>query len=347
MESRFHTNTGPYSAAEIAQAIGAELWLNGKQVTDTELANIADFMDVASLDSAGKGDLAFLDNPKYIPQFEVSSAGGCIVHAKHTSRAPSHMLLLVCKEPYAAYAKAAALFYPPIAFEPEISLKAHIDEHAIIGGSVRIEPGAVIEAGATIGAYSHIGANAHIAKQVIIGEYCSVGANSTISHAMIGNHVTIHRGVHIGQDGFGWAPSKQGVIKVPQLGQVVIGNHVDIGSGTCIDRGAGPDTVIGDHTKIDNLVQIGHNVQIGQYCFLAGQTGIAGSAKIGNGVMMGGHSGMAGHITMGDNAKLAGYSATMVDIPAGETYVGAPARPGREFFKIQAILNRMLKGTKA
>ena len=341
MDSTFHTNTGPYDAATIAEAVGAELWLGGEAAPSS--AGGQSFADVASLETAGDGELAFLDNVKYVQQFEASQASGCIVHPKHTARAPDGMLLLVCDEPYVAYAKAAAMFYPSKPLQPGISPHAHISESATIGKDVRIDAGAIIEQSATIGAHCHIGPNVYVAEHVQIGEHSSIGANSTISHAVIGNHVVIHRGVHIGQDGFGWAPGKAGVVKVPQLGRVLIHDHVDIGSGSCIDRGAGPDTVIGAHTKIDNLVQIGHNVQIGQYCFLAGQTGIAGSAKIGNGVMMGGSSGSAGHITIGDNAKLAGYSATMVDIPAGETYVGAPARPGREFFKIQALLKKMLR----
>lgn len=341
MDQRFHTNTGPYPAQVIAEAIGAALWLDGVEVAATEAH--AAFNDVASLDSAGPGDLAFLDNPKYISSFESSAAAGCIVAPKHISRAPRGMLLLVCDEPYVAYATIAAIFYPQPAITPGISEHAHIDPAAIIGEDVRVDAGAVIEAGATIGAHSHIAPNVHISNNVQIGEHCRIGANSTVSHALLGHHVTLHRGVHIGQDGFGWAPGKRGVVKVPQLGRVILGDHVDIGSGSCVDRGAGPDTIIGAHTKIDNLVQVGHNVEIGQYCFLAGMTGIAGSAHIGNQVMLGGHSGVAGHLTIGDNAKLAGYSATMVDIPPGETYAGIPARPGREFFKIQGLLNRMLK----
>ena len=315
MDSRFHTNAGPFDAATIASAIGAELWLDGKEASD---ASAQSFGDVASLSTAGAGDLAFLDNVKYIPQFETSKAAGCIVAKKYVDRAPKDMLLFVCEEPYVAYATIAGKFYPAAPVEAGISEHAHINADATIGEGVRIDAGAVVEAGVEISAHCHIGPNVHIDSNVIIGEHCRIGANSTVSHALLGKHVVLHRGVHIGQDGFGWAPGKAGVVKVPQLGRVIIGDHVDIGSGSCVDRGAGPDTVIGAHTKIDNLVQIGHNVEIGQYCFLAGMTGVAGSAKIGNGVMMGGHSGMAGHISIGDKAKLAGYSATMVDIPAGE-----------------------------
>lgn len=306
------------------------------------------FKDVASLDQAKKDDLAFLDNPKYIAQFEQSKAGACIVHPKHVQRAPQDMLLFVTEQPYSAYATIATQFYPNPdgVIEKNISPHAHIASDAEISSHCWISSGVVIESGAHIGSHCMIGANVWIGKNVRIGDHTHIGANSTISHAMIGKHVVIHRGVHIGQDGFGFAPGPQGIVKVPQLGRVIIEDHVDIGSGTCIDRGAGPDTVIGAHTKIDNLVQIGHNVHIGSYCFLAGQVGIAGSAKIGNGVMMGGHAGTAGHVTIGDNAKLAGFSGNMVDIPAGATYVGAPARPQREFFKIQAMLNKMLKGKK-
>lgn len=338
-DPRFFHNTGPYSATQIADLVGARLVVAGKKITES--ASHVEFHDVAPLQTATKRDISFIDNVKYLYHFSQSHAGGCLVHEKHAVKAPEGMLLFVCDEPYVAYAKVAALFFPEQTFTPEISKAAHISKNAVIGEGVNIQPGAVIETGAQIGNHTQIGAGAVIDENVVIGEHCRIGANSTVSHALIGNHVVIHRGVHIGQDGFGFAPGRQGIVKVPQLGRVIIEDHVEIGSGTTIDRGAAPDTKIGAHTKIDNLVQIGHNVQLGAYCFLAGQVGISGSATVEDGVMLGGQAGIAGHLHIGKGAKIAAKSGVMTDVPAGATFTGAPAMPHREFFKQVATLKKM------
>ena len=153
----------------------------------------------------------------------------------------------------------------------------------------------------------------------------------------------LHRGVHIGQDGFGFAPGRGGVTKVPQLGRVVIGDDVEIGSGSCVDRGAGPDTVIGAGSKIDNLVQIGHNVQVGRFVFIAAQTGIAGSSQVGDGSMLGGQVGIAGHLHIGAGAKLAAQSGVMTDIPAGSSYGGSPALPIKDWHRQTVAVAAMTK----
>jgi UDP-3-O-[3-hydroxymyristoyl] glucosamine N-acyltransferase len=338
-DTRFFHNTGPYTAQVIAELVGARVLIAGGAHSN----NIAaiDFFDVAPLQTASSREISFLDNTKYIDHFGASKAGGCLVHEKHVAKAPNGMVLFICEEPYVAYAKVATLFFPMEFEPPHISPMAHISPDAIIGEGVCIKAGAVIEAGAKIGNHTHIGANTCIGRNVEIGEYSSIGANSTVSHALIGSRVIIHRGVHIGQDGFGFAPSKTGIVKVPQLGRVVIEDHVEIGSGTTIDRGSSPDTKIGAHTKIDNLVQIGHNVQIGKFCFFAGQSGVSGSTIIEDGVMVGGQSGFAGHLYVGRGAKIAAKSGVMTDVPAGATYTGAPAIPHREFFKQVATLKKL------
>lgn len=338
-DARFFHNTGPYSAQAIAELAGARVIIAGG--ASTGHTNNVEFYDVAPLQAATSRDISFIDNVKYLEPFSISKAGGCLVHEKHISRAPQGMVLFVCEEPYVAYAKVATLFFPPAGFTPHVSAHAHISPEAVMGEGVGIGAGAVIEAGAKIGNHTQIGPNAYIGENVQIGEYCRIGANSTITHSLIGNHVIIHRGAHIGQDGFGFAPGKNGVVKVPQLGRVIIEDHVDIGSGTCIDRGAGPDTKIGAHTKIDNLVQIGHNVQIGKFCFLAGQVGISGSTVVEDAVMLGGQAGLAGHLNIGRGAKLAAKAGVMSDVPAGETHIGSPAMPHREFFKQVATLKKL------
>lgn len=317
-DSRFFQCAGPFTLDKIAELTGAKLRppKNGKAVKSVA--------DVAPLESATPGHISFLDNVKYLDAFAESKAAACFVREKYADRAPSDMTLLITDDPYYAYALTAQQFYPQDDTDG-------ISKHAHVAKSARLGKGTQIDAGAVIG------------DNVVIGEHCHIGANVTISHAIIGNHVTVKPGAHIGQSGFGWAIGKKGFTKVPQLGRVMIGNHVEIGAGTCIDRGAGPDTVIGDHTKIDNLVQIGHNVQVGQHVVIVSQVGISGSTKIGNGVMLGGQVGIAGHITIGDGAKLAAKSGVFSDVPAGVTYGGFPAIPTREWHKQTVTLTKMSK----
>jgi len=328
-DSRFFTKSASISISDIAALTGAEIVSVSGQAPD--LARI--FADVAPLDKAEKQDISFLDNTKYLGMFEASKAGACFVRRKFAERAPKHMLLLVTDEPYFAYALTARRFYPDPSFTPAISPQASVSPSARIGKDCRIDSGAIIGEHVVIGDRCWIGAHTVISDGVSIGNDCRIGALCTISHAVIDNRVVMHRGIHIGQDGFGFAPGKKGIVKVPQLGRVVIGDDVEIGSGTCIDRGAGPDTLIGANSKIDNLVQIGHNVQLGKYVIIAAQCGIAGSTIIGDGAMLGGQVGISGHVQIGASAKLAAQAGIMTDIPPGSTYGGSPAVPIKEWHR--------------
>lgn len=283
--------------------------------------------DVAALEAAGPGEVSFLDNIKYIEAFSRSRAGACFVRPQYAARAPQGMALLITEEPYTAFALASQRFYPAPA-PTGISPAAHVSPSATLGKNCSIGPGAVIGDG------------------VVIGDDCRIGANCVIGHAIIGDRAVIHPGAHIGQDGFGFAPGPSGILKVPQLGRVVIGNDVEIGAGTCIDRGAGPDTTIGDFTKIDNLVQIGHNVQIGKYVLIAAQCGISGSTQIGDGAMLGGQTGLAGHIRIGKGAKIAAQAGIMADVPDGATYGGFPAMPIRDWHRQTVTLARLAQPKK-
>lgn len=317
-DSRFFHNAGSLTLKSIAAFTGAQI------VANTEEKRV--FSDVAPLGEASADDVSFLDNVKYIDAFGKSAAGACFVRKKYALHAPKSMALLITEEPYSAYAITAQRFYPPKQ-GTGISPAAHISATATIGKNCTIAPGVWIDDG------------------VIIGDDCHIGANSTISHSIIGNRVVIHRGVHIGQDGFGFAPGRGGILKVPQLGRVIIGSDVEIGSGTCIDRGAGPDTAIGDFSKIDNLVQIGHNVQIGKYVLIAAGCGISGSTVVDDGAMLGGQVGLAGHITIGKRAKIAAQAGVMNNVPDGATYGGSPAVPivnwHRQSVTLAKLSNRM------
>jgi UDP-3-O-[3-hydroxymyristoyl] glucosamine N-acyltransferase len=301
------------------------------------------FTDVAPLETAGADDLTFLDNRKYLEAFARSRAGAAIVEKRAVERAPAGMALLIAAEPYKAFARAAQAFYPeePVALRHAASVA--IDPSAEIGADCDIGPFVVIAAGVRIGPRCRIGANTVIDAGVELGADCRIGANVTLSHCLIGERVVLHPGVRIGQPGFGFAPDPQGPVKIPQLGRVVIGDDVDIGANTTIDRGSGHDTIVGAGTMIDNLVQIGHNVVLGRGCILAGQVGIAGSTKLGDFVMAGGQAGLAGHLTIGRGARIGAKAGLMRDVAPGETVGGNPAVPIALFMRQTAILQRLAR----
>ena len=331
----FFSKSAPRSIDDLAEKSGTTLMRRG--------STIEQITDVASLEAADAHAVSFFDNPKYIEQVKRSKAAACFVHPKHVDIAPNHMALLVSDDPYRAYAAAAQYFYPSAAAETALSEHAHIDPTAHIGASVRIDAGATIGAHVQLGDRCHVGAGAILKDHVRIGEDTTIDAGSILSHAHIGDRVTIHRNVNIGQDGFGFALSAHGHRKVPQLGRVIVEDDVEIGAGTCIDRGSGPDTVIGQGTKIDNLVQIGHNVHIGRGCVLVAQVGIAGSTQIGDGVILGGQVGIGGHLTVGAGARIAGGSGVVADVPAGTTYGGYPAVPVTQWHRQSITLHKLVK----
>jgi UDP-3-O-[3-hydroxymyristoyl] glucosamine N-acyltransferase len=308
--------------------------------------------DVAPLDSAGPGDLTFLDNPKYVGQFETTRAGAAFVLARYADRAPKSCAALVTPQPYRAMAMFMARLYPAAArprssFGLEgVSERAHVHSQARLEPGVTVDPGAVIGPGARIGAGAVIGANAVIGPNVCIGRDSSIGATATVFSALIGDRVIIHPGAHIGQDGFGFALGPQGHMKVPQIGRVIIQDDVEIGAGSTVDRGANRDTIIGEGTKIDNLVQIGHNVVIGRHCVLVAQSGVSGSCVLEDFAALGGRAGLAGHLHVGLGAQIAAGAGVMRDVPAGERWVGAPAKPSREFFREVLAVEKLAKGAR-
>lgn len=319
-------------------------------ISGATLADGADpeqkLQNVAPLDVATSSDLSFLDNIKYKSQFLETKAGACFVQPDLVEDAPKGVAILVTPTPYKAYALAAQAFYPQNDFDAAISEQAHIDPDASIGENCRIEAGAVISKNAELGDNCWIEAGAVIGENVQVGSNCRIGSNATVSHAVIDDHVRLYPGVRVGQDGFGFAIDPSGYVKVPQLGRVVIESHVEIGANTTIDRGAGPDTVIGQGTWIDNLVQIGHNVKIGKGCVIVSQVGISGSTVVNDYVVMGGQVGIAGHLNIGTGARIAAQSGIMKDIPPGQEMMGYPAVPIKEFMRQTATLKRLIKKGK-
>ena len=334
-DGRFHHRVGPFHLGEIVERTGARL----PGGTDPDLL----IVDVAPLQSAGPDELSFFDNIRYVEALAATRAGACILSEDHAKRAPPGTALLISGQAYRAYAIAAQLFYPKAVPKAGIAPSAIIDPSAKLGGGCCVEPGAVIGAGVEIGPHCLIGPNVVIGAGVVIGTECRVGASASLSHCLIGDRVTIYPGVRIGQDGFGFAPDPHGHVKVPQLGRVVIHDDVEIGANTTIDRGSGPDTVIGAGAFIDNLVQIGHNVEIGRGCVVVAQVGISGSSKLGDFAVLGGQVGLAGHITIGSGAKLAAQSGVMRDVPPGATMGGYPAVPIRDWHRQTAALAKLVK----
>jgi len=338
-DTRFFQFAGPVTTEVLAR------------MTDSVLANpeSADRQidGVAPLDIAGPGDLSFLDNRKYLQAFVGSRAGVCFVRSEYVARAPDGMACLVADDPYRAYAVAAARLYPELLPQPGCHATAVVDPAARVADGCQVDAGAVIGVGAEIGARSWIGANTVIGPAVMCGEDVRIGANCTLSHCLIGSRVSILPGGRIGQRGFGFAMGPQGHQRVPQLGRVVIEEDVEVGANVTIDRGAGPDTVIGAGSVIDNLVQIGHNVRLGRGCVIVAQSGISGSTDLGNFVVLAGQAGLAGHLTVGDGAQIGAKAGVMRDIPAGERVLGSPAVPARQFFRQISALERLATGRSA
>ena len=332
-DPRFFEVAGPFTLKELATLIGAELSVGA----DAD----AIFEDVAPLSAAGPKDVSFLDNKKYVEEYRTSLAGACIVEAGLADRAPEGMQLLFSNTPYNAYALAAQTLYPEPAFEPGVSAMASIDTTARVPSDCLVEAGVVIGPGVKIGPRCRIGANTVIEKEVVVGENTSIGSGVHLSHCLIGARVLLHPGVCIGQRGFGFAMAASGHIKVPQLGRVVIEDDVEIGANSTIDRGSGPDTVIGAGSMIDNLVQIGHNVCLGRGCVIVAQAGVAGSTRLEEFAVVAAQSGVSGHLVIGKGAQIGGKSGVMRDVAPGEKVAGIPAVPVKEHFRQVATVKRL------
>ena len=340
-DQRFFRLCGPFSLAELASLADARL-----QGGDPA----APIVDVATLDLAADGHVTFLDNPKYVGQAKMTKASACVIRDDLAGDLPDGVAALVTDEPYRGYARIAAAFYPDAA-EPNptqpalagIAVGAVIDPEAEIGDDCQIASGAVIEVGARIGARCRIGANTTIGRGVVLGTDCVIGSGVTLTHCLIGNRAVIHAGARIGQDGFGFAMGPMGHVKVPQIGRVIIEDDVEVGANSTVDRGSGPDTVIGRGCKIDNLVMIAHNVKLGPGCVVVAQSGISGSTEIGAGTVIAAQVGIAGHLKIGDGVRFAARSGVMRDVDDGQTMGGTPAMPIKQFWRQVAAVNRLIK----
>ncbi len=338
-EPFFFERTNTLTIGQIAELTGAEP-LAGAPVDRL-------IRDVATLERAGPSDLAFLDNPNYAHALADARAGACLIAPRFEGRAPAGLALLRSREPYGAFVKVARALFPA-ALRPSslfasdgVSPSAFVHPSARIESGASIDPAAVVGPGAEIGGGTVIGPTAVIGPNVRIGRDCAIGAGVSVIHALVGDRVIIHPGCRIGQDGFGFVMGAGGHQKVPQLRRVVIQDDVEIGAGTTIDRGGTRDTVIGEGTKIDNLVQIGHNVAIGRHCVIVAQTGISGSATLEDFVVLGARVGVNNHLTIGEGAQIAAVSVVHGDVPPGARWGGTPAKPARIWFREMKLIERL------
>jgi UDP-3-O-[3-hydroxymyristoyl] glucosamine N-acyltransferase len=308
--------------------------------------------NVAPLDTAGPADISFLENSRYLGELATTRAAACFVSPRFETAVPRSVVSLVTPEPYRGFvAVTRALFAS--ALRPSSlygvtgrATASHVHHTARLEANITIDPLAVIGPQAQIGSGTVIGAGAVIGPNVCIGRDCAIGAGASIVHALLGDRVIVHPGVRIGQDGFGYVPTPRGHQKIPQIGRVIIQDDVEIGANTTIDRGGTRDTVIGEGTKIDNLVQIGHNCSIGRHCLIISQVGISGSVTLGDFVVLAGQVGVADHITIGTGAVLGARAGVMSNVPAKARWGGFPAEPGHDWKRGQAILRRMVRRSR-
>jgi len=324
--------TPAMTAAEVAAAVGGTLTGEGSTPVD----------GIAPLDRATARDLSFLATAKYAPLFESSLAGIVLVTADLAGAPGKCGTRVVVTSPHEALLSLIPRFYrAPVRV-------TGVHPTAIVAPSARVGAGATIEAYAVIRAGAEIGERAWIGSHSVVGEGVKIGVDvRLLPHVtlypgtMLGDRVTLHSGARLGSDGFGYVFRGGAHEKIPHVGRCLVGNDVEIGANSTIDRGSIDDTVIGAGTKIDNLVQVGHNVRIGKLCLLMAQVGVAGSSRVEDGVILAGQVGIAGHLTVGAGARLAAQAGVISDVPAGETWGGYPARPHRESLKASAALFKL------
>jgi len=328
---RFFQTLPPLTVADLAATTGGEVLRGGDRVIEK----------VAPLSSADAGAIAFLGDRKFLDALRATRAGAVIVHPSQADDTPVGCAVILSREPQAAWARASLRLHRLRTLDHTADRASVVEDDSVV-----IEPGAIVGEAALIGRGTRIGANSVIGPGVQIGRDCNIGANVTVLCALIGDRVKLLSGARIGETGFGATGSAGGPIDIPQLGRVILQDGVTVGANSCIDRGAYDDTVVGENSKIDNLVMIGHNCVIGRNALMAAHTGISGSVTVGDNVMFGGRAGVGDHITIGEGARIAAGGGVLQDVPPGETWSGYPAKPIRQFLRETVWLARQASRRK-
>lgn len=335
-DPRFFPPPAPHSLAAVAALVGAELPAGADAGLQLQGA--------APLQEAGPGELSYLDSRRFLPALRATRAAAVLLRAEHAAEVPAGTVALVVADPHLAFARASAALHPPPPPRPGIHPTAVVAPDAEIGEGCEIGPYAVIGPRVVLGAGTVVEAHAVIGPGCVFGEGCRIMAHVTVSHTLAGRGVRLHPGARVGQEGFGFAVAPDGsFVSIPQLGRVILGDFVEIGANSCVDRGSGRDTVLGAGTRLDNLVQVGHNVETGRGCILVAQVGLAGSVRLGDFVTLAGQAGVAGHVTVGSGARVGAQAGVMGDVPPKTDVFGTPAWPLRLAFRAYARLKAMAK----
>jgi UDP-3-O-[3-hydroxymyristoyl] glucosamine N-acyltransferase len=334
----FYTSRGPFSIRQI-EGLARFAFSGASEIWDAVIH------DVAPLDSAGPGQLTFCERPKFAALLQSSGATACFMPPSMVASAPAGVGALATSTPQLAFCAVAHALFPDagLLWDRGVPPLSAIDPTARIGAGVVLGPGVFLGPHVEIGDDTVVGPGTVIGRGVKIGRGCRIDSHATIAYAYLGDGVVVMAGARIGNDGFGYIPSPQGLVKVPQLGRVIVQDRVEIGANCTIDRGAMADTVIGEGSKLDNMVHVGHNVRIGRFCVVAAQSGISGSSSIGDFVAMGGQSGIADHVSVGDKSQIAARGGVTRTLPGGQIYGGFPAKPVREWRRESATISRLAK----
>ncbi|WP_337170721.1 UDP-3-O-(3-hydroxymyristoyl)glucosamine N-acyltransferase [Gemmatimonas aurantiaca] len=324
----------PVTAADVAALVGGRLLGDGTVV----------LRGVAALDRADATQLSFLSHARYASWFVTSRAGAVVMGPQFETADGAPRTRIIVDKPMDAMVSLLVRFHRHEPRATGVHPTAVVADTATIGAGVTIDPHAVIGEDVVIGDGCWIGANATVGAGSTLGRDVRLHANATVyPFTELGDRVVLHSGARVGREGFGFVPQAAGLVRIPHAGRCVLEHDVEIGANSCVDRGSVDDTIIGAGTKIDNLVQIGHNVRMGRMCVCAAQVGVAGSARIEDGVQLGGQAGIGGHLTVGARATVAGQAGVFGDVPAGEVWSGYPARPHKEQLRAQAALARLAR----
>ena len=299
--------------------------------------------DIASMETAGEKNICFFYDRKAKEKATKIKAKACITNNDLKSWIPTDVMVLIVADPKLAFLKLNQAMYSEYKTESKIDPKAIISDKASVGENCFIGPNVVIEDDAIVGDNCYIEANSYIGKGCKIGNNCRIGVGAYITYTIMGNDCYVYAGAKLGADGFGFNTIGGKHVRIPQVGRVIVGNDVEIGANSCIDRGALDDTIIGDGCRIDNLVQIAHNDKMGRGCIIVAQTGIAGSCTFGDYVVCGGQTGFADHLIVGSGAQIGAQSGIMRDIEAGTVVMGTPAVPFKDFMRQVSFLQRNSK----